>query len=63
MDPLSLSVIKRTEAIYIVIKEVRRLHIKRQVKDILAIHNSSDTKIILNLPLQLDIRVWYKKEG
>ena len=29
MDPLSLSVTKRTEAICVVIKEVRRLHIER----------------------------------
>ena len=63
MDPPSLSIIKRTEAICIVTKEVRRLYIERQVKDILAIYNSSDIKIILNLPLQLDIRVWCKKEG
>ena len=51
MDPLSLSVTKRTEAIYIVTKEVRRLYTERQVKDILAIYNSSDTKITLNLSL------------
>ena len=50
MDPLSLSVIKRIKAIYIVIKEVRRLYIKRQVKDILAICNSLNTKITLDLP-------------
>ena len=29
IDPLSLSVTKRTEAIYIIIKEVRRLYIER----------------------------------
>ena len=29
IDPLSLSVIKRTKAICIIIKEVRRLYIKR----------------------------------
>ena len=63
MDPLSLSVIKRIEAICVAIKEVRRLYIKRQVKDIFAIYNSPDIKIILNLSLQLDIRMWCKKEG
>ena len=51
MDPLSPSITKRTEAICIVIKEVRHLHIERQVKDIFAIHNSPDTKITLDLPL------------
>ena len=63
MDPLSLSVIKRTEAIYTATKEVCRLDIERQVKDIFAIYNSPDTKITLDLPLQLDVRVWRKKEG
>ena len=63
IDPLSPSVTKRTEAIYIATKEVRRLHIERQVKDILAIHNSPNTKIILDLSLQLDVRVWRKKES
>ena len=57
IDPLSLSVTKKTEAIYTVIKEVRRLHAERQVKDIFTIYNSPDTKITLNLPLQLDVRV------
>ena len=63
MDPPSLSIIKRTEAIYMAIKEVRCLYIKRQVKDILAIYNSPNTKITLNLPLQSDIRIWREKEG
>ena len=51
IDPLSLSVTKRTEAIYTVTKEVRCLYIKRQVKDVLAIYNSPNTKITLDLPL------------
>ena len=63
MDPLSLSVIKRTEAICTAIKEVRRLYAKRQVKDVLAIRNGPDTKITLDLPLQSDVRVWREKEG
>ena len=57
MDSSSPSVTKRTEAIFIIIKEVRRLHTGRQVKDIFTIYNSPNTKITLNLPLQLDIRV------
>ena len=50
MEPLSPSITKRTEAIYTVTKEIRRLYTERQVKDILAICNSPDTKITLNLP-------------
>ena len=57
IDPLSLSVTKRTEAICIATKEVHRLYVKRQVKDALAIRNSPNTKITLDLPLQSDIRV------
>jgi hypothetical protein len=49
MDPLSLSVTKRTEVIYTAIKEVYCFHAERQVKDILAIYNSPNTKITLNL--------------
>ena len=51
IDPLSLSITKRTEAICVVIKEVCYLYVERQVKDILAIRNSPNTKITLNLPL------------
>jgi hypothetical protein len=51
MDPPSLSVTKRMEAIHIATKEVRRLHMERQVKDVLTIHNSPNTKITLDLPL------------
>jgi hypothetical protein len=51
MDPLSLSITKRAEAVRIAMKEVRRLHAERQVKDMLAIRNSPDTKLTLGLPL------------
>jgi len=63
MDPLSLSVTKRAEAIYAATKEVRRLYAERRVKDVLAMRNGPNTKITLDLPLQLDVRVWRKKEG
>ena len=49
MDPSSPSVTKRTEAICIVTKEVCRLYVERQIKDIFAIYNSPDTKITLDL--------------
>jgi len=51
MDPLSLSVTKRAEAIRVATKEVRRLYTERRVKDALAIRNGPDTKITLNLLL------------
>ena len=50
IDPLSLSITKRIKAIYAAIKEVCCLYIERQVKDILAIYNSLNTKITLDLP-------------
>jgi hypothetical protein len=62
IDPSSSLVTKRTEAICTATKEVRRLYIKKQVKDALAIHNSLDTKNTLNLPLQSNVCVWRKKE-
>ena len=51
IDPLSLSVTKRIEAIRTVTKEVRRLYTERQVKDALAMRNGPNTKITLDLPL------------
>ena len=63
IDSLSLSVIKRTKAIYVATKEVRRLYIERQVKDIFTIYNSPNTKITLDLPLQLNVHMWREKEG
>jgi len=62
IDPLSLSVTKRTEAIHVVTKEIRHLYTEKQVKDALAIRNGLNTKITLDLPLQSNIRVWYKKK-
>ncbi len=63
IDPLSLSVTKRVEAIRTVTKEVRRLYVERQVKDVLTMRNGPNTKITLDLPLQLDVRVQCEKEG
>ena len=63
INPLSLSITKRIEAICVVIKEVYCLYIERQVKDILTIYNGLNTKITLDLPLQLNIYIQRKKEG
>ena len=51
IDPLSLSVTKRIEAIYTATKEVCRLYAEKQVKDVLTIYNGPNTKITLDLPL------------
>ena len=51
IDPLSLFITKRAEAIYIITKEVCCLYAERQVKDILTIYNGPNTKITLDLPL------------
>ena len=51
IDPLSPSVTKRAEAICAATKEVCHLYAERQVKDALAMHNSPNTKITLDLPL------------
>jgi hypothetical protein len=42
-DPLLPVIIKRAEAIRTAIKEIRRLHAKRQVQEALAIQNGPDT--------------------
>jgi hypothetical protein len=57
IDPFSSLVTKRTKAICVITKEVCCLYAKRQVKDVLVIRNSPDTKNTLDLPLQLDVRV------
>jgi hypothetical protein len=49
IDPSSSSVTKRAEAICIATKEVCRLYTKRQVKNVLAMRNSPDTKNTLDL--------------
>jgi hypothetical protein len=55
-------IIQRAEAIRKATKEVRRLHAERQVQNALAIRNGPNTKAILNLPLQSDMRVWREKD-
>jgi hypothetical protein len=62
IDLFSSLVTKRAEVICVATKEVRRLYAERQVKDVLAMRNSPDTKNTLDLPLQSDVRVWREKE-
>jgi hypothetical protein len=63
IDPSSSLVIKRTKAICVATKKVRRLYTERQVKNVLIIRNSPDIKNTLDLLLQSDVRVWREKEG
>jgi hypothetical protein len=63
MDPPSPSITKRAEAVRVAMKEVRRLHAERQVKDALAMRNGPDTKLTLGLPLQSGVRIWREKGG
>ena len=63
IDPLSPLVTKRAEAICAATKEVCCLYAERQVKDALNMRNSPNTKITLDLPLQLDVCVQCEKEG
>jgi hypothetical protein len=51
INPSFSLVTKRAEAICITTKEVCRLYTKRQVKDILVIYNSLNTKNTLDLLL------------
>jgi hypothetical protein len=51
------SITERAKAIYKAIKEVRRLYAERQVNNTLAIRNRPNTKLVLTLLLQLDVRV------
>jgi hypothetical protein len=51
IDPLLVLVVKRVEAIRTATKEVRRLFVERQVRDVLTTRNGLDTEVTLNLPL------------
>jgi hypothetical protein len=56
-SPPSPSITERAEAIHKATKEVRRLYAERQVNNALAMRNRPNTKPVLTLPLQSDIRV------
>jgi hypothetical protein len=62
-SPPSPSITKRAKAIHKAIKEVRRLLAERQVTDALGIRNGPNTKKLLELLLQSDVRVWREKDG
>ena len=63
IDPPSLSIVQQAEAICNVSKEVQRLHAKRQVANALAIRNRPNTKPVLDLLIQSDVRVQREKGG
>jgi hypothetical protein len=62
IDPSSSLVTKRAEAICAATKEVCRLYTKGQVKNVLTIRNSPDTKNTLDLSLQSNVCVWREKK-
>jgi hypothetical protein len=53
---------EQAEAIYKAMKEVRRLYAEQQVNDALAMKNRPNTKLVLTLSLQSDVRVWREKD-
>jgi hypothetical protein len=63
IDPLSLTIAKRAEAIRAITKEVRRLYAKRQVSDALAMRNGLNTMTTGELLLQSDVCVWREHKG
>ena len=56
-SPLSLSIVKRSEAIQKATKALRKLTAERQVADALNTHNELATEDILALPLQSEVLV------
>jgi hypothetical protein len=52
---LSPFITERAEAIYKVMKKVRRLYTKQQVNNALAIRNRPNTELVLTLLLQLNV--------
>jgi hypothetical protein len=63
INPPSLTIARRAEAIQAVTKEVRQLYAKRQVSDALAIRNGLNTMATVDLPLQSDVCVWRENKG
>ena len=52
-----LSIIKRTKAIQLATKEMRRLYTKRQITNALALRNGPNTKPTLDLLILSNVRV------
>jgi hypothetical protein len=61
---LSLSIVKRSEAIQKATKALRKLTVERQVTDALNTRNGlAATVDILALPLQSEVLVWRESDG
>jgi hypothetical protein len=58
MDPPSLSIIQRAQAIHAATKEVQWLYAKCQVSDMLAIRNGPNTMLTLDLLINSDVCIW-----
>ena len=63
LDPPSLSITHRAEAIQKATKEVREINARRQVNEALKMRNGPDTLPTLSLPINSDVRVWREKRG
>jgi hypothetical protein len=62
-SPPSPPITQRAEAMRKAMKEVRRLHAERQVRDALAMRNGPNTTGTTNLPPNSDVRVWREKDN
>jgi hypothetical protein len=62
MDPPSLSIIQRAQAIYAATKELWQLYAEHQVSDALTIRNGLNTQPTLDLLIDSDVYIWHKKD-
>jgi hypothetical protein len=62
-SPPNPSISARAEAVRKAMKEIQRIHAKRQINEALAMRNGPNTLDTINLPIQSDVRVWRDKDG
>ena len=63
LDPPSPSIIKRAQAINKAMKELQTLQAERNVTDALRLRNGPDTSVILDLPLNSEVKTWRENAG
>lgn len=57
------SSLKRAAAVQKAMKELRKVQAERQINAALGTRNGPDTTVVLDLPLQSEVRVWREKHG
>ncbi len=62
-SPPSPSITKRAEAIHKAMKEIRRIHAERYIREALAMRNGPNTYKLHELPLQSNVLVYREKNG